>query len=146
MVPSQPELCHRAADCFLRHAKIQEAAAAMQKASESLPESPLFRSQFAALLHQSGKVDEGLTQARECVRSGLTAQERYYRGLAYYLLGQTESAEFDFAESRKDPVIAEWPQYGELLRMSERKRIRFQESPGWHWAARTRFLKRGAKA
>jgi tetratricopeptide (TPR) repeat protein len=145
MVPSQPELCHRAADCFLRHAKVQDAAAAMRKATESLPESPLYRSQFAALLHQSGKVDEGLTHARECVRSGLTAQERYYRGLAYYLLGQTESAEFDLAESRKDAVIAEWPHYKEVLRMPGRQGIQLGRGHGWRWAARTVFLKRGAQ-
>jgi tetratricopeptide (TPR) repeat protein len=121
MIPPQPELCHRAADCFLRHSKTPEAVAALRKAVESLPESPLYRSQLAALLHQSGNVSEGLTNARECVRSGLTPQELYYRGLAYYLLGQTESAEFDLAECRKDFVIAQWPHYGELLRMPGEK-------------------------
>jgi tetratricopeptide (TPR) repeat protein len=119
IVPLQPELCHRAADCFLRYDKADEAIAAMRKATDGLPESPLYRSQFAALLHQRGRVDEGLVHASECVRSGLTTHERYYRGLAYYLLDQTESAEFELAESRKDPVIAGWPHYRELLRMSE---------------------------
>jgi len=146
IVPFRPELCHRAADCFLRYNRTDEAITAMREATKGLPESPLYRSQLAALLHQSGRVDEGLAHARECARSGLTAPERYYRGLAYYLLDQAESAEFDLAESRKDhPLTAQWPHYRELLRMTGRQKREFQEPPGSHWAAQTRFSKRSAK-
>ena len=141
-VPPRPEVCHRAADCFLRHGRVPEAVAALRKAADSLPESPIYRSQYAAVLHRTDKLDEGLAQARECVRSGLTVQERYYRGLAYYILGLTESAEFDFAECSKDVVIAQWPPYSDLLRI-RRDKYRGTTASNWSWLRRTRSSKRG---
>jgi tetratricopeptide (TPR) repeat protein len=139
--PLRPELCQRAADCFLRYGKTEEAIAAMRKAAGALSGSPLYRSQLAALVHQRGSVDEGLEHARECVRSGLTAHERYYRGLAYYLLDQAQSAEFDLDESRKDPVVAQWPHYRELLRVGKR-RTESQKPHGSNWVARFGFSSR----
>ncbi|HYL74819.1 MAG TPA: tetratricopeptide repeat protein [Bryobacteraceae bacterium] len=115
MSPENPELFHRAADCFLRNHKVTEAVSALRRATECFAESPLYRAQLAALLVQTNQVSEGLLHARECVRSGLTEPERYYRGLAYYLLGKFESADFELAECRKNTLIEKWPNYTELL-------------------------------
>jgi hypothetical protein len=58
------------------------------------------------LWERGGKAQqEAVDLAKLCVNSGLTPEERYYRGLAYYLLGKNNSADDDFEESRKSPVV-----------------------------------------
>lgn len=112
-----PAICHRAAECFLRNSMIPEAITAMRRAASLTPTSPLYRAQVAALLWgRSENRQEAIGLARKCVNGELTPEEQYYRGLANYLLGKTEGAEDDLQESRKNPIVAGWPPYHELLR------------------------------
>lgn len=124
MLPNNPEISHRAADYFLRNGRSGEAMAALRSATASLPESPVYRAQLAALLQETGKEDEAVIHALECVRSGLTHQERYFRGLAYFLLGKREIADYEFEACRGHDVVTEWPHYSELLTRESRKSFR----------------------
>lgn len=107
-----PEICHRAAESYLRRGSTTQAIAAMRRASEHSRDAPRYRAQLAALLHQAGQTEEARAEAEACVElSAPTAQDRYYRGLAYYVLGKTRIAEDELAASRRDPVVSAWPDY-----------------------------------
>ena len=115
VLSSHPEICRRAADCFRRHGRIRSALAALEKAAEGLPESPTYRAQLASALYQVGRTEEAITQARACLGSQLSPHDRYYRGLAFYLVGRFDIAEFELTECRKIEVLSQWPHYSEVL-------------------------------
>jgi hypothetical protein len=92
------------------------AVSALRNAVRCAKDASQYCSQFAALLCKAGRVEEGLAQARECTKlSALTAHDRYYRGLAYYVLGKKNIAEDELSESRKDPVVSTWPHYSRVF-------------------------------
>lgn len=120
-LPGNTDICHRAADSFLRRGEKEAAVAAMRSAAQYLPESPRFRSQLAALLYQRDEVQEALAEASKVVElAAPTAHDRYYRGLAYYILGKTVIAEDELAESRSNLVISGWPHYSEVFKFHEK--------------------------
>lgn len=125
--PEVPEIHKRAADCHLARSRTASAIESMQKATGCSPEhtsaSPQYRAQLAALLCKTGRVEEGVTEARRCVEeAALTKPDRYYRGLAYYLLGEIACAEYELAQSRLDPVVRGWPDYEALTEGTSRPR------------------------
>jgi tetratricopeptide (TPR) repeat protein len=115
-LPATPEIWHRAAECFLVRREVAAAVTAMRRAVECSNGLPRYRAQLAALLHKAGHVKEGLIEARHCVAlSAPTSHDRYYRGLAYYVLGKTAIAEDELAECRGDPVVSKWPHYSKVF-------------------------------
>ena len=114
--PASPELCHRAADCYLRQRDTASALDAMRMAADRSQESPRYRAQLAALLCRARSPQEGRAEAERCTAlAAPTAQDRYYRGLAYYVLGKRVTAADELSESRKDPVVSRWPTYAEIF-------------------------------
>lgn len=111
-LPTSPEVWHRAASCYITQADFPAAVNALQNGVKYARDVPQYRAQLAALLYRTGRVEQGLEEAQECVKlSAPTAHDRYYRGLAYYVLGKKSCAEDELTESRKDPVVSRWPHY-----------------------------------
>jgi hypothetical protein len=55
--------------------------------------TPSPTARLASVLYQAGRAREAIDQARVCFGSGLQAQDRYYRGLAYYIAGRRDIAD-----------------------------------------------------
>jgi tetratricopeptide (TPR) repeat protein len=118
--PRVPELYKRSADSHLANGRTSAAIEAMRQASKHSPEcrseSPEYRAQLAALLYRVGRAQEARVEAGRCIeQAALTKRDRYYRGLAYHLVGQSAAATYELHESRSDPLVKGWPDYRTLL-------------------------------
>jgi tetratricopeptide (TPR) repeat protein len=110
-----PEVCHRAAQAFLRkpdRSATAAAVSAMRQAAAVSSEVPRYRAQYAALLCKSGDPERGMAEAETCVTlAAPTPEDRYYRGLAYHILGQAAAANYERAMSQREGVVSNWPRY-----------------------------------
>jgi tetratricopeptide (TPR) repeat protein len=115
-LPASPEIWNRAAHCFQMRRDFNAALNALRNAVQLAKDVPQYRAQLAALLCKVNRIEEGRAVARECVKlSAPTAHDRYYRGLAFYVLGKKLVAEEELTESRSDPVVSKWPHYSEVF-------------------------------
>jgi tetratricopeptide (TPR) repeat protein len=113
--PGSPELWHRGADCYLRHGNVPAAIDALRNAVARSEDSPRFRAQLAALLCRAGDARGGHEEAERCIGlAARTAQDRYYRGLAYHVLGRSACAAEEWAASKTDAAVRDWPPYSAL--------------------------------
>ena len=114
---ASPELFRRAADCFLHSRQTLEAIDAMRTAAQLTRASPMYRAQLAALLCRTGANDRGTAEALECTAlAAPTSADRYYRGLAWWVLGETAVAEVELALSRENRIVSQWPHYAAVCR------------------------------
>ena len=115
---SDPEMLCKLAACSIRNMDFQSASRWLTKAIETTPKSIIYRSELASILFYFGDIKAAKTMAIEC--HGLTAncaREHYYLGLAYHILESIEIAKLERQKANVDVVVANWPEYSELLSM-----------------------------
>jgi len=94
----------------------------LARAVEVVPDSVVYRAEFASLLHANGRKEEAKKQAEVCLlferrsQRSPTPLERYYLGLASHILGKHELASyFRQLADDNDDVVSRWPNYKDLL-------------------------------
>ena len=115
----KPEILLRMAQCYLGNRRLDRALECLDAAVALAPESLVYRAQRALLLHLSGDAEAAQREAHRCLSpEDENPRERYYRGLAFHLLGVEAPARTELRRSRLDPAISSWPDYASLLRSS----------------------------
>lgn len=115
LLPEDAEIKKRRAELFLRQGLTEHAVSSLRKAIRCDPSSVPMRSELALLLARLGREEEARHAAHQCLRPREESpRERYYRGLALYLLGVEDLARRELEEARQDPVVAGWPPYEDL--------------------------------
>jgi tetratricopeptide (TPR) repeat protein len=113
-----PEILRRAAFCYLSRDRFELALRRLDSAVALAPDSLVYRVERAQLLYQTGHTEDARREAHRCFSpEDESPRERYYRGLAFHLLGAGEAARTEHLSSLRDPTVRSWPAYADLLRL-----------------------------
>jgi len=88
----------------------------LKKAVTLEPDSMQNLAELASVHYCKGSMAEAISYAMLCrdLKSE-TARDRYYLGLALFILGKREAAEEERLQAKKDDIIRSWPEYKELF-------------------------------
>lgn len=116
LLPDDPEIHRRAASCYLVRNRVSRALACLDRAVALAPAALVYRAERALILRLAGDPEAARRMAHGCLSpEDESPRERYYRGLAFYLLGAEEAANVELLQSRRDPALKHWPTYADLV-------------------------------
>jgi tetratricopeptide (TPR) repeat protein len=119
--------CRKLAEFALHSRDFKKATTFLKKAVNLEPESIQNLAELASIQYFLGEMDEAVLYAERCRDlKPDTALERYYRGLAFYIMGKREVAEEERLQAEKDNIIGSWPDYKDLFDDQSRKTNRRQ--------------------
>lgn len=119
--------CRKLAEFALHSHDFKKATTFLKKAVNLEPESIQNLAELASIQYFLGDMDEAVLYAERCRDlKPDTALERYYRGLAFYIMGKREAAEEERLQAEKDNIIGSWPDYKDLFDDQSRKTNRRQ--------------------
>jgi len=100
----------------------EKATTFLKKAVSLEPESIQNLAELASIQYCTGGRKEAVLNAKRCCDlKPAMAQDRYYRGLAFFVLGKREAAEEERLQAGKDDIIGSWPDYNDLFRDQSRE-------------------------
>lgn len=114
--PEDPEVPRRIAAHHAAEERREEAVELMRIARGRSPNIK-YQAEYALLLKNLRYIKAAVREATAALSMTIsTRADRYYLGLAYFLVGKREIAEAEFQKSKEDRKLASWPWYDALLK------------------------------
>ncbi len=113
--PQDIEIMANLASYYLEVEEPFAAISYLQKAISNAPKAIQYRVELALILRRIGDAYSFHNEIKQCTTlEAQSATEHYYRGYAFYLLGNLERARNEYKMAKEDVLIKHWSYYEEF--------------------------------
>ena len=114
--PENPQVLRAAAIFYSGTGELSAAISYYETIMARTPDTLWNLAEFALLLHATGDKERKREVLDRCLSSEVRpSDEDYYLGLAHFLAGRRECADYYFSRSKRDPLVRDWVFYEDLL-------------------------------